>query len=755
MSYKAPDYTNKGKYTFPREDIDPKVKQKEGWCLQWCEAAYGLHISDQGGARNTRNRDIPLLRLYAQGRQPMDKYLDILCPKDEFGKRKTFLDLSLDPLSIIPKFRSLVIGKFIKMEHDIIANAIDEKSGGERRNMRNKLWAQSIIEKELQPFKELMQAGVELPQAQKVIPSSVEELDMLESTGSFKLKWEIGMEKLLNDSFYISDWQTVKYRVYEDIFDVAKLATCDYTDKVDGKAKTRYVDIERLVSRYSDHKKYDNIDYAGEILDITPNDIRVMAGGQIPDEEIEKIVQMNRQGSNLEYTYNNDAEDFYTKQGNISVKVLHLTWKSIDTVKQEKIKSKDGETYYNNVGYEFKKDESKENQEVLNGKVQMVYSAYWIIGTKYVWDYGHEEDIIRPTPKTVKLPYSIYKIADKSVLELMIASEDNFQLAWLKLQNEMAKAKPAGLAIDVGVLQNVYNGKNELKPLDILQIAREGGDVLFKSTTHHNQVVSPNSTRPILELKGTGEADMQKWINIMDFNINKMRDTSGLNELMDSSTPPPNTLVGTAEIAAEGTNNVLYPMYNAYKWVTESTASNLAYRIQTILRYKDYKPYENVVSGNILNIFKQGSPISASSYGIKLLLKPSYAQKRDMVEKARHAYEKGVIKFSDLMYLEQEIENGSIKSARIFISYREEKYIEEQKQISAANTQAQSQAIMEQAEFSSNLRMREQEQISRNKIEEYAAKANMDVEEYAAKHNLKIKEDDNRSKNAVKENLLK
>ncbi len=126
-----------------------------------------------------------------------------------------------------------------------------------------------------------------------------------------------------------------------------------------------------------------------------------------------------------------------------------------------------------------------------------------------------------------------------------------------------------------------------------------------------------------------------------------------------------------------------------------------------------------------------------------------------MVDKARHAYEKGVIKFSDLMYLEQEIENGSIKSARIFISYREEKYLEDQQRMAQANTEAQSEAIKEQAILASDLRMREQEQISRNKIEEYAAKAGMDVEEYAAKHNLKIREDDNKSKNTIKENLLK
>jgi len=733
-------------------DLDPVLKQKAHYSLRWAEAAYGLHVRDQGGGRNTRNRDIQLLRLYAQGRQPVDKYLDILCPKGANGKRRTYLDLSLDPLSVIPKFRSIVIGKFLRLDHEIIAEAIDENSGGERRNMRHKLWSKSIIEKELAPFKELMNAGVELSSAEKVIPKSIEELDMLQNAGNFKLKWEIGMEKLIKDSFHLSDWRNIKYRCYEDLFDTAMMATKDYTDKQTGKAMAKYVDIEKIVVRYSKEKNYQNIDYCGEIIDFTPNDIRIESGGQIPDDVIEKIVEENRQSVGIDYTYNNDAEDFYNNQGNISIKVLHLTWKSLDTIKQEKVTKENGDTYFNNVGYDF--EEQRADHKVETGKLQMVYSCKWIIGTNYVWDFGHETDIVRPTPDTVKLPYNIYKISDKSMLELMIPSEDNIQLTWLKFQNALAKAKPPGIAVDVGVLENIYNGKNLLEPLEILQIVRETGDLIFKSTTHHHQTLGTNSTRPIFDLPGGAGKILDEYIKIINWDIDMIRNLTGLNELMDSSTPPPNTLVGTAEIAQEGTNNTLHIFYNGYRSVKEATASNLAYRIQSILRYQDYNPYKNIVGDSLLSVFKQGSPISASSYGIQLRLKPTGKDKQMMVEKATHAYEKGIIKFSDLMYLEQEIENGSIKKARIFITYREEKYFEEQQKITAANTQAQSEAIKEQAELASGLRINEAKELSADKMKEMAFRAGMDVQEYAAKHNLKLAEDDNKSKNTVKENLL-
>ena len=133
------------------------------------------------------------------------------------------MDLSTDPISIIPKFRSIVIGKFMQMHHEIEANAVDEKSGAERRSMRFDLWAKAQLQAKLEPFQSLVQAGVDPSEAQQIIPKTVEELDMLESVGSFKLKWETGMEKLLKDSFHISDWESVKYKLYEDIFDLCNL----------------------------------------------------------------------------------------------------------------------------------------------------------------------------------------------------------------------------------------------------------------------------------------------------------------------------------------------------------------------------------------------------------------------------------------------------------------------------------------------------------------------------------------------------
>jgi hypothetical protein len=745
---------NKGKNTFPKDNIDPKIKKTAKYCKDYAQAAYGVHTRGQDGVRSLRSRDISLLKLYAEGRQPMEKYIDIVCPKGKTEKRQTFMDLSLDPISVIPKFRAIVVGKFLEQHHDIFADAVDEMSGEERRLMKHKLWAKAELDRALQPMKDLINAGVEFDQAQSIIPGSVEELNMMESVGSFKLLWEMGMEMLLQDAFNISDWEIIKQRLYENVFDTAMVATKDYTDLASGKAKVRFVDIERLVVRYSDHKKYDNIDYCGEMMDYTPNQIRTFASEDLPIKVIEQIVNNNENTANYDYDYNNTVDDFYNRHGNTDVKVLDISWITNDIMKQEKRTDDSGETHYNQVPFDYKK-KTNGKREILVGQKQMVYRCKWIVGTDYVFNYGPDEDIIRPTKKTVRLPYTIYKLSDKSMLEQIIPHEDGINLAWLNFQNGLAKAAPPGMAIDIDAISNVFDGKNQISPKQVLKIKRETGDLLYSATTHHNQVVNPNSQRPIYDLPGGVGSYLQEQISTIDFNINMIRNITGINEIVDASAPAPNALVQTSQMAVESSNKVLYQMYFAYKTIKEGTASNLAYRIQNIIRYTDYKPYQNVVGMSILEMFKSGSPISHASFGITLRMKLGMEEKALFMQKA-HAYQQqGVIRLSDIMKLEHIVEGGSIKQAQLYLSYKEDQYEKLQAQREQERIQLQSQMIKDQQENATRGRMVEEKAKSENKKDEMGAKAFYDVQEYNQKGEIIKEQDDNRSNNKIKEDILK
>jgi len=73
---------------------------------------------------------------------------------------------------------------FIKQEHDIIANTIDEDSGALMENAKFRLLANSIFQKELALLRQ--NAGIPQPQ-QDFLPKDMTELELFESAGGFKL----------------------------------------------------------------------------------------------------------------------------------------------------------------------------------------------------------------------------------------------------------------------------------------------------------------------------------------------------------------------------------------------------------------------------------------------------------------------------------------------------------------------------------------------------------------------------------------
>ena len=67
---------------FPSHDI-PFDQRGKQWYAKFCEAVYSQYLRDGGSIAYSERREMKLNRLYAQGNQPVNKYRDIICPKDD------------------------------------------------------------------------------------------------------------------------------------------------------------------------------------------------------------------------------------------------------------------------------------------------------------------------------------------------------------------------------------------------------------------------------------------------------------------------------------------------------------------------------------------------------------------------------------------------------------------------------------------------------------------------------------------------
>ena len=265
-------------------------------------------------------------------------------------------------------------------------------------------------------------------------------------------------------------------------------------------------------------------------------------------------------------------------------------------------------------------------------------------------------------------------------------------LAYFKLQNAIAKARPSGLAVEFTALQNMTLGGNKLQPLDLLKILTQTGDLLFKSTTHKGIPNAPGGYRPIQELVGGIGPQLNEFIAVWDFNANAIRDMTGINQIADATTPNPDQSVGGSEIAMAATNNALRYIYSGYLTIKEQTAKNISLRMQLLIKHdkEAYTGYMPVIGTIGVQIISVGADTVDADYFIKYEAKPTDQRKasiKDAAIKAMSPDRDGIIgiELPDFLMIERLLESGSLKYAEAFLNHKSKKNKERQLKLQREN----------------------------------------------------------------------
>lgn len=678
-------------------------EKNDKFFLQYFQAMYSEYVKDKGSIPYSRRFDFNLYRLYGEGNQPTEKYMNILCPLPE-GKtadsdREGWMNISWDIISVLPKFRRIFTGIFEKIEHDVVATSVNDKALAEKEDYKWNLWAQ----KELKPFFESLdaEAGIE-SSTPAWLPGNMQELEMFMSE-SFKLLNEMSMEMGIDYAFYLSGWPEIKKRMLEDAFDLGVFACQDYVDPVDRKIKIKYLDPAKLIMRYSRDKQFSNIDYWGYIDEMTIGELRVKS--KFDEETIQKIAfgyagfadnvvdfqwddyynlsSNNVNASNPMLPYDSFRVnvmfgEFITTNGKV-VKIV----KGADGARRSYIDKRVTDQEWTAA--------TKENREVDSGRYQQTMKGYWVVGTEFVFECGPAYVVPRENKKNPKLSLNAYKYANKSLLASCIPNADSFQLAWLKLQNAKAMASPAGLMIEIGVLENISIGEKTLSPLDILTIRRATGDTLYKANTHHSEVNSPGAAHPLQETQGGIGNQLQEFIQCMEYDLNMIRAMTGINEAIDASSPKERTAVGTSEMAAAAANNNLQPIYSGYIAVKEAISKKMVSRYQTMAANGEIKGYLPALGSNVLQVFTLSKDVSAEEYAIKLRVRPTDEMKQAVRAAALAAEQlgpkQGGISHSDYLYIEDKIQDNNLKYARLYLNYKEKLYSDQAAKMQTDNMQ--------------------------------------------------------------------
>jgi hypothetical protein len=551
---------NQNKYTFPDPLAPTEEKMSKAYGLAYAKSlmAQWGGIDTEGSLYKRRYKEFETSRSYANGTQDTTIYKQILNSLDPNNGDGTMMTLDWTPVPIVPKFAKIVVNKIISSYRYPQVEAIDPLSRSEK-DVKKKKIALRIENKEM--FEEAKKSGLNVDVDPESLPETPEEVEIFLDT-NIKTDAEIAAQLATNMTL---SWNNFDERVYrrcvEDLVSCGMAVTKRSNDPNYG-INEEYVDPAFFVHSYTDDPTFSDIVYAGHIKRISIQELKRLCGDQLSEEEYQKIAKtvMNKYGNNasrfMENYYDQRLSRYTYGYDEFTLEVLDFEFLSVDSMIYEKKKSRFG-----NIGFYYKGNtyETPKNSVYDREPVQMnnatVYGGMYIIGTEHILNYGQKNnvpknihDITRAQMSYSVVATNIRNMVPKSLVSSVIGFADQLQLSHLKIQQAIAKAKPDGIIIDVEGLENVDLGRGgDLQPLEIQDIYEQTGVFYYRSKNPEGGFQNPpvrqidNSIRNINEL-----------IALYNHYLRMIRDATGINEVVDGSTPKGEALVGVNQMAMAG-----------------------------------------------------------------------------------------------------------------------------------------------------------------------------------------------------------
>jgi hypothetical protein len=319
-------------------------------------------------------------------------------------------------------------------------------------------------------------------------------------------------------------------------------------------------------------------------------------------------------------------------------------------------------------------------------------------GTNICFDYGKQWNIKRDPINIARAkssfhiaPVDFFDMKTFSRMEAIIPYADSIQLAYYRLQHELNTAVPRGFNINLAALEEISlsGGGQAMSPSDIIDLYLQRGVLVSRSVAADGKPVPP----AINQLEGgVGNAIGEYW-NMINNNLDMIRQTLGLNELTDGSTPNPKFLTTVAQLAASGTNNALSDISYADRALAQSLSEAVVIRVQDVIKRGGGEAYDNSLGLGTVELLKRSQEISKYTYGISIVDKPTAEEKAKLDELVKVALQSGQINIDDVIRLNN-IQN--IKQAELFLAYKVKKNAEK-KQREAMEAQQMNGQIQQQS----------------------------------------------------------
>ena len=740
------NYTNNSrKSSFPDPLVGTETKKSNAYGLQYAKAIESQwgKITSATSLYGKRNVVFERSRDYANGTQDTNIYkklLRSLSPNDGDG---TLLNLDYTPVPILPKFVRVVANKILSRNPYPNLEAVDPLSSSDKNNKKRRIEIQVEAKKQLQQLKE--NTGMVIGEDPDKLPDTLEEAEILLGTNvktDAEIAAQIGTNMTLSWNSFNDN---VFRRCVNDLVSLGMSVVKRNNDPNEG-IKTEYVDPSTFIHSYTEDPGFNDMMYAGHVKTMSILELKRLAGHELDEEVFEKIAKeaKNKDGNDpnaySRKSYNKRAMRQEYGYDEYMVDVLDFEFISVDCIYFEEKENRFGNTNFFMKGFDYEeKQGSVFDRKPHKMEISTVYGGSYIMGgSDILFNYGMMKNI----PKNIhdlskcRLSYSVVatnmrNMMPKSMVDSCTGFADMLQLTHLKIQQAIAKAKPDGLIIDIEGLENVQLGKGgELQPLDLHDIYEQTGVFYYRSKNPEGGFQNP----PVREI-GNSIRNINELIGLYNHYLRMIRDTTGINEMMDASTPKGDTLVGVQQNAIAAGNNAIYDITNASMILYKKVCEDIVKCIQILpMESVLYRSYENAIGKENMSVLSSFSDLPMYNFGVQVV--------KEMEDQDRVYLEQNIQ--MSIQQKELDIEDAiairnmkDVNQAERLLVVRRKKRMAKQQEMAMQNSQMQAQSAQQAAQSASQAKMQEMQMEAQLEAQQLQLKSQLEAQLEQVRHQFR------------------
>jgi hypothetical protein len=285
-----------------------------------------------------------------------------------------------------------------------------------------------------------------------------------------------------------------------------------------------------------------------------------------------------------------------------------------------------------------------------------------------------------------------------------------------------------GLAeVDLG------NGTN-YNPAEALNMYFQTGSVVGRSLTQEGDV--NRGKVPIQELSSSnGMGKIQSLITAYNYNMQMIRDVTGLNEARDGSLPSADSLVGLQKMAANASNVATKHIQDASLFLALSTCENISLKIADVLNFPLTKnSLMNSVSTFNVETLKEIEKLNLHDFGIYLEMEPDEEETAELQQNIQIALQTKEIDIEDSIDIKQ-IKN--LKLANQMLKLKRRKKQEREEALTQKNIQAQAEANAQASERAAMAEVEKQQALTAEKVAIEQAKSQFEIQRMQTEAQIK------------------